>query len=308
MFKRIPGFSKYVINKAGIGKRIEDNEPIKWHMSNGYVFTVLVNDIGKRINVGQHRALALTYLPMPVTDEKLDVNHINGIKNDNRLENLEWATRGENLLHAFRTGLANSYQVILTNLNTGEKLSLYSVAAVTKFLKVHSTYFHESHSFGKTSLMVKGYNVLIQRRPPKCEYPRGVCAKNMFTGEVIITKTIGQLGKIIGVEAKVIKRIFKNIRFDYPVNGWDIRVVENHIEWPVYTSDERKAFEGVYFIHQPVWVKAKDGTEKLFGSTLLAAEYTGTNERTIRSLLGSGDICARKYWYRKHIRKVLFNA
>ena len=38
----------------------------------------------------------------------LEVNHINGIKEDNRAENLEWVTKSQNQLHAIRSGLSHS--------------------------------------------------------------------------------------------------------------------------------------------------------------------------------------------------------
>lgn len=53
-----------------------------------------------------HRLVAKTFLP--IDPERPWVNHKNGIKNDNRAENLEWCTQSENASHSFRTGLQSN--------------------------------------------------------------------------------------------------------------------------------------------------------------------------------------------------------
>lgn len=64
----------------------------------GYTETVLMDNSGKRKNIKWHRAIATTFIPNP--DNKPFINHKNGIKTDNRVENLEWCTPKENHEHA----------------------------------------------------------------------------------------------------------------------------------------------------------------------------------------------------------------
>jgi hypothetical protein len=86
----------------------------------GYNYVVLyTNNTHKNILV--HRLVAIAYLQNPLN--KRCVNHINGIKTDNRVENLEWNTHSENSKHAYNNGLSNmSYLCHKNKIKANNKL------------------------------------------------------------------------------------------------------------------------------------------------------------------------------------------
>ncbi len=72
------------------------------HRRTGYQYCS-ISIHGKLFNRTIHRLIAKTFIHNPMNKEQ--VNHKNGIKTDNRVENLEWNTRSENQKHSIRTGL-----------------------------------------------------------------------------------------------------------------------------------------------------------------------------------------------------------
>jgi len=73
---------------------------------------------GRKWIFNMHRAIAIAFIPNPLN--KPQVNHINGVKVDNRIENLEWCTSSENRVHAMKIGLSkiigiDSHRAKLTN-------------------------------------------------------------------------------------------------------------------------------------------------------------------------------------------------
>lgn len=109
----IPGYEgRYQINKNGEIKSLvyyyngyqnpRRNRILKPSKGrDGYLRVALTDDKGSVKFCRVHRLVLLSF----VGESNLQVNHINGIKTDNRLSNLEYVTQSENMKHAYRIGL-----------------------------------------------------------------------------------------------------------------------------------------------------------------------------------------------------------
>jgi len=101
-WKDIAGYEGiYEISSLGNVKRTGKNKILKGRITRfGYLRVSLCNKSYPK-DYCIHKLVGSAFIPNP--ENKPQVNHINGIKTENRLENLEWVTNSENMLHSYRT-------------------------------------------------------------------------------------------------------------------------------------------------------------------------------------------------------------
>ena len=104
LMRQVHGFSRYAVNRIGI---VWDFKREKMLVPNGkdggYRYITLIGDDGSRRNWLHHRLVAMAWIENP--KRRPEVNHIDGVKTNNHVENLEWVSHRENMRHAFDNGL-----------------------------------------------------------------------------------------------------------------------------------------------------------------------------------------------------------
>lgn len=100
----VPGYPAYAITRNGV-VYVKNTGRIMAQVSNhaGYKCVSLTNENGRK-QLKVHRLVLMAFRPVGSMD-KLQVNHKDGNKTNNSLDNLEWCTGRENIRHARKTGL-----------------------------------------------------------------------------------------------------------------------------------------------------------------------------------------------------------
>ena len=127
-----PGF-KAMTDGTILGKR---GKPMIGHVDRCGYREVLLSENGKTNSARVHRLVAETFIPNP--NNYRDVNHIDGNKLNNNIDNLEWVSHSNNIRHSYKNGLQNNitnrygnYHV-LTNIEIQEILELHSIGLIDK--------------------------------------------------------------------------------------------------------------------------------------------------------------------------------
>jgi hypothetical protein len=109
VWKVIEDFPEYAVSTLGQVKRIQQsyNKPrgklLRPALTKDGYLRVSLSKNKKHKSLLVHRLVALAYIPNP--DTLPEVNHLNGIKTDNSVENLEWCTHKRNMRHAEDSGM-----------------------------------------------------------------------------------------------------------------------------------------------------------------------------------------------------------
>ena len=155
-------FPRYQVSDQGKVRNKRTHKIKSAHYDNdGYLKVTLMNIINGNKKTSRktvHRLVAESFLGGPHPD--LQVNHKNGVKDDNRVVNLEWCTGSENVKHAYATGIRKPSggrgtirPVRVTELNTVYPNLHECAKAIGSNSGNLSHYLHENKD------TIKGYHV-----------------------------------------------------------------------------------------------------------------------------------------------------
>lgn len=150
VFVDIPGFSKYMINKDGVVFSKVYKKRLSPFNTSGYYSIMLKDDNGVERNRRVHHLVIMTYkhedylkmkesheLYNPSDEGYLIVNHIDGNKLNNGIDNLEVISQKENYKHAIDTGLKLTKPVVIKWVDTGEEKEFISMQSASLALSLN---------------------------------------------------------------------------------------------------------------------------------------------------------------------------
>lgn len=208
----IPDISDYVINEAGVVLKITTKQIMTPTISpyNYVIIGLTVNGNSKSYRL--HRLLAIVFVGRPsrhvnkIFDE-LHINHIDGNKRNNSIDNLEWCTNEENVKHAWINNLTNCEKpVLVKNIITNEIVEIRSAREFCRQYDVSENYISElllSKQAGKVTVKWCVFKYKDDKPWPMVPLANQIedsfnrisywCASNQVNGKVIVSENLREL-------------------------------------------------------------------------------------------------------------------
>lgn len=245
----IPGHKNYVINRNGDVIRLSDGfSPKIYTEVTGYK-TVRMKVGNSKTQVRVHRLLGEVFVGRPSRHKdksitELEINHIDGNKSNNDLDNLEWCNDYENTTHAHLSGRMdfNRTPVIARDIRTDIETTYESIAICEQAFGIKSKQLGMHLSTKSASTKTKNWHVFKKQGTvgwptiPKDDYVENAWdmvkvwyATNPELNKTIITEDSLSLVNVIGVSDSELTRFLNVKDFNKPINGWYIEPRREHV-------------------------------------------------------------------------------
>lgn len=246
-FYYIPSYTNFVINKIGIVKSVKTGRLLSVKINPyGYpAYQLYDNDKDYWRPVCTHILLAKTFISNDNPTDKILVNHLDGIKTNNDLSNLEWCTSKENIIHSFKEGLRlDNKKCLVRDIFTNEIKVFYSLAEAMIFIGYSSRCCRNITSFVDGNvipvLFKSRFEIKLEEDDREWYYTNNVTtmpkingpyeALNLETGKIYTSDTQIGLSRLIDISSNVLTSSL-NYPDNYSTRGFLIRQKSDR-EWP----------------------------------------------------------------------------
>ncbi len=260
-FYYIPGFTRYGIDIDGNLLNVERSKYKKWgttksfkpkNIKGGY-YVASVSICGLSSAITRHRTLCLTFKDYPDNVDIMTVNHKNGIPGDDRLDNLEWTTKGENNIHAYVNDLKGQHKrVLVRDVLSGDVVEYYSIAECARVLgyatdetiryRLYRCEFGSVFQDGKQFKFKSDSRDWVIPEDPlltvkNAQLVIGVVSRNCKTLEVLNHGSVSDASRITGI--KVCSILFRLNKEDKnPLFGYQFKRTDDTETFPDFTMSQ----------------------------------------------------------------------
>jgi hypothetical protein len=310
----IPGFSNYAINKFGNLINATSGRVLKYFFDTGYARYKITPDVGNDTSIGRHRLICLAWLPYTVNVDSLVTNHINGIPGDDRLENLEWSTRKDNNIHAWKNGLQNiDSTVLMRNVVTGEVKEFRGYVDCADYLNLNKDTI-KYRVKAKNQPVYPGFlqfklktdatswrEVTDQEktidRKLHIGVPTSVKTRNIVTGVINTYSSVADCSRATNCAVMTIHSYLKDERNHRPLKGYDFKMENDETPWPVYTENEITVYlaNPVGKTTGVIVTDTKTNTEQLFTSYAKASVFLNRGNGMIMHAISNKSLIKNQY-------------
>lgn len=284
----------------------------------GYLMISFKGYNGERSKVGVHRAVALALLPYDRNINHFVVNHKNGDKTANHVDNLEFVSHSVNNAHSMLSGLRDVLRPVrMLDLFTEEESKFASISDAARYLSVNSGSIHKS-------MFSNPFHPILDRyvfKPEDAHYGwpkfdmlklremeerkkihlsmKECMAMDIREGKLYVAPNPSELSKLIGFTVDEIKTALRienggeNTRTPriWPYKNFDFRWLNHKDTRPYrqYSNEEIEAFKDKVFITKPLKVKHVNGSVKIYCSLYdLSLDITTPSRPHIKKMLEVG--------------------